>query len=151
MVDNVTPLDERLGYLLKTAYARLALRVDAALATLALTARQLALLSVIASDEALSQIEVSARLGVDRTSIVAMLDELERIGLVERRRDERDRRRNTLALTASGRVRVTAAEKARADVEADFLARLDEDSTRRLVAALQALAASSDRRDHARA
>jgi DNA-binding MarR family transcriptional regulator len=141
---DVTPLDDRLGFLLKTAYAQLAQRVDAALAPLGLTARQLAVLSVIAADDALSQIALGERLGVDRTTIVAMLDELEGSGLVERRRDPRDRRRNALALTGSGRARVTRAERARAAAESAYLSPLDESAARDLVAALRSLVRHPD-------
>jgi DNA-binding MarR family transcriptional regulator len=140
----VTPLDERLGYLLKTGYGQLAERIDAALASLGLTARQLAVLSVVATNDSLSQIALSERLGVDRTTIVAMLDELEDAGLIERRRAPRDRRRNALALTVSGKSRVLRAEKARADAEADYLARLDSSDARRLVDLLQRLVLDPD-------
>lgn len=150
MANDVTLLDDRLGYLLKTAYAQLAERVDVVLSSLELTARQLAVLSVIATNDSLSQIALSDRLGVDRTTIVAMLDELEDDGLVKRRRDMRDRRRNTLALTASGRSRVIKAEKARATAESDFLSRLHEDDARQLIASLQDLVVHSDRPDQGR-
>jgi DNA-binding MarR family transcriptional regulator len=139
MANDAAPLDDRLGFLLKTAYAQLAQRVDAALAPLDLTARQLAVLSVIAADGALSQAALGERLGVDRTTIVAMLDELESRGLVERRRDARDRRRNALALTRSGRARVARGETARAAAQSDYLSPLGEPDARRLIAALQGL------------
>lgn len=145
MAKDVTLLEDRLGYLLKTGYAQLAQRVDRALASLGLTARQLAVLSVVATNDSLSQIALSDRLGVDRTTLVAILDELEEVGLVERRKDQRDRRRNVLALTASGTSRVLRAEKARADAEADYLAKLDGNDARRLVKLLQRLVLDPDR------
>lgn len=46
--------------------------------------------------------ELAGRLGVDRTTMVALIDGLERKGLVERRRSARDRRRNVVLLTAEG-------------------------------------------------
>ena len=52
--------------------------------------RDLAVLSTVASEEPLSQLEVAARLGVDRTSIGDLLDSLEDRGLVERRRSPED-------------------------------------------------------------
>jgi DNA-binding MarR family transcriptional regulator len=142
MTNDVAPLEERLGYLLKTAYAQLAERVDEVLKPLELSARQLAVLSVIAMNDSLSQIALSERLGVDRTTIFEMLDELEDAGLLERRRDKSDRRRNVLALTASGRSRLVEAEQARAEAEADYLSRLKDHDTRDLFALLRALVAS---------
>jgi DNA-binding MarR family transcriptional regulator len=73
-----------------------------------------------------------------------MLDELEGAGLVERRKDQRDRRRNALALTASGKSRVLRADKARADAESDYLARLAGTDAKRLVALLQRLVLEPD-------
>ena len=42
-------------------------------------------------------------LGIDGSDMVAVLDDLERRGFVERRRDDADRRRNLLSLTPAGR------------------------------------------------
>lgn len=50
----------------------------------------------------IAQIELGTHLGVDKASIVALLDRLERAGLIERRRSTRDRRRQGISLTESG-------------------------------------------------
>ena len=49
------------------------------------------------------QKDIAARLGIDGGDVVAFVDGLQRAGLISRERDERDRRRQILALTASGR------------------------------------------------
>ena len=49
------------------------------------------------------QKDIAARLGIDGGDVVAFVDGLQRAGLITRERDERDRRRQILALTASGR------------------------------------------------
>ena len=74
-----------LGYLLKHAHLALEQRAQAALADLGVTARDLGVLRVIAGGEARSQQEVAEVLGVDRTSMVALLDALERQGIITRR------------------------------------------------------------------
>jgi DNA-binding MarR family transcriptional regulator len=66
------------------------------------TVRDLGLLRVIASGEAQLQQEPAAALGVDRTSMAALLDVLERRRIVARRPSEQDRRRNIIALTDHG-------------------------------------------------
>jgi DNA-binding MarR family transcriptional regulator len=91
-----------LAYLLKHAHLALEQRTQAALADLGMTGRDLGVLRVIAGGEAESQQEVAAVLGVDRTSMVALLDALERRGIVARRASERDRRRNVVELTDDG-------------------------------------------------
>jgi MarR family transcriptional regulator, lower aerobic nicotinate degradation pathway regulator len=50
-----------------------------------------------------SQAELGRRLSIDRSDLHALLGELERDGLVARVRDDRDRRRNIVTLTAAGR------------------------------------------------
>jgi DNA-binding MarR family transcriptional regulator len=50
----------------------------------------------------IAQIELGTHLGVDKASIVALLDRLERAGLIERRRSTRDRRRQGIFLTEAG-------------------------------------------------
>jgi DNA-binding MarR family transcriptional regulator len=66
------------------------------------TVGDLGVLRVIASGETQSQQEAAAVLGVDRTSMVALLDTLERQGIIARRPSEQDRRRNVIALTDHG-------------------------------------------------
>lgn len=49
-----------------------------------------------------SQAELGRRLGIDRSDMAAVAGELEHDGFVTRSRDERDRRRNVVRLTAAG-------------------------------------------------
>ncbi len=115
-------VSDRLGYLLKHVLAELTEAQAAALAPQGLNGRDLAVLSAVASGEPLSQLEVAARLRVDRTSIGDLLDGLEERGLVERRRSTEDRRRNVVVLTPQGESTFEAAERIRLDVERRFLA-----------------------------
>jgi DNA-binding MarR family transcriptional regulator len=50
----------------------------------------------------IAQVELGTHLGVDKASMVALLDRLERAGLIERRRFTRDRRRQGIYLTSAG-------------------------------------------------
>ncbi|AHH95172.1 hypothetical protein KALB_1801 [Kutzneria albida DSM 43870] len=49
-----------------------------------------------------SQKEISERLGIDASDLVALLDDLEKAGLANRKRDERDRRRYAVMATQAG-------------------------------------------------
>jgi DNA-binding MarR family transcriptional regulator len=49
-----------------------------------------------------SQAALGRRLGIDRSDLHAVLNDLERDGLVGRVRDEQDRRRNAVELTRAG-------------------------------------------------
>jgi DNA-binding MarR family transcriptional regulator len=60
------------------------------------------LLCLARANPGIAQIELGTHLGVDKASIVALLDRLERAELIERRRCTRDRRRQGIFLTDSG-------------------------------------------------
>ena len=93
---------DRLGYLLKHAQLALTERTTAALAPLGINGRELAVLTVLGDGPALAQQQAVGKLNVDRTTMVDLVDALERKGLVERRSDPADRRRNLVHLTAEG-------------------------------------------------
>ncbi|OIV36322.1 MarR family transcriptional regulator [Mangrovactinospora gilvigrisea] len=135
------PLADRLGYLLKHVQQRWTEASARALAPLGLDGRELAVLAVLGADVPLSQAEAAQRLGVDRTTMVALVDAVEAKGRAERRRDPRDRRRNTVHLTADGRALLRRAEDARRAAERAFLAELPAADAEALLRALRALAA----------
>jgi DNA-binding MarR family transcriptional regulator len=79
-----------------------------------------------------SQAALGRRLALDRSDLHAIVADLERDGLVERRRDPDDARRNLVRLTPKGRA---ALKRLDARVEAaqdDLLAPLSEAERRRL-------------------
>lgn len=59
-------------------------------------------LTSLAEQGPASQAALGRRLWIDRSDLHAILNELERDGLVRRIRDEQDRRRNVVALTPPG-------------------------------------------------
>lgn len=60
------------------------------------------LLVLVGCNPGISQIELGNNLGIDKASIVSLLDRLEKAGLLERCRSARDRRRQGIFLTARG-------------------------------------------------
>ena len=69
---------------------------------LGLEPQQAALLRYIASADGLSQQALADLLGLARSRMVVLIDELEQRGLVERRRSPSDRRAYALHLTGEG-------------------------------------------------
>lgn len=65
--------------------------------------REWAALSCLDEQPGRSQREVADLLGVDRTTMVALVDQLQAKGLVTRHSQSDDRRKNAVALTAAGR------------------------------------------------
>ena len=73
------------------------------LAPLGLTVQLCGVLNRLAAGP-VSQHELGAQLGIDRTTMVELIDDLERQGAVERRRNPEDRRSYALSLTPKGKV-----------------------------------------------
>jgi DNA-binding MarR family transcriptional regulator len=132
---------ERLGYLLKHAQLQFGELVGAALAPLGIDGRQWAALLCLEDQRRSSQAELARWLGIDRTTMVALIDDLETKGLVERRPHTDDRRKNTVELTAAGRDVRRRAARLVDDCERRFLAALTERQAQQLRRALQAVIA----------
>ena len=99
-------LPELLGYTLRrsqeTVFSDFLNNVTAKLGPGGLTPGQFGVIAIIAANPGLKQIELGGALGVDRSTIVAAVDKLEKRGLVERRPVPHDRRAHALNLTAEG-------------------------------------------------
>ncbi|MBD8059093.1 MarR family transcriptional regulator [Cellulomonas sp. JH27-2] len=143
MADDRDPgpaLGRRLGYLLKHAMLALEELHEEYMAPTGVTVRELGVLLMLADREPESQQQAARRLGVDRTSMVGLLDVLEAKSLVVRRPDSADRRRNVVELTATGRTVLDQATRASDEAEQAFLAGLGDDGASRLRALLGQLA-----------
>jgi DNA-binding MarR family transcriptional regulator len=129
----------QLGYLLKHAQLSFFERSGAALAPFGIDGRELAVLARIGGRELLSQQALAGALGVDRTTMVGLVDALERKGLVARRAHPDDRRKNVVELTAAGAETLAGAGAAAAEAQRTFLAPLGVEGAERFVAALRVL------------
>src|SRR4051812_12739064 len=92
--------------------------------------------------EGQSQQALSIALGIHRSAVVALVDELEQRGLAERRRDPVDRRAYTLYLTPPGRELLADLERIAEDHEAELLTALEASERLQLISFLQRVAAS---------
>ncbi len=84
-----------------------------------------------------SQQELATELGVDRTNLVGLLNELEAEGLILRRRAAEDRRRHIVELTPAGEERLAAAEAAIGAAEDEVLGALSDRQREQLFELLQ--------------
>ena len=73
-----------------------------------------------------TQLALARQLGVDRTVMTYLLDELEQAGLVARTPDPADRRARRITLTDDGQARLCALERSLRAAEDDLLAPLDD-------------------------
>ncbi|BCJ33532.1 hypothetical protein Athai_10350 [Actinocatenispora thailandica] len=117
-------LDAALGNQLYLAHRYARAAANRALRDHGVELRHLGVLGALAEDGPLSQRALVDRLQLDKSSMVLIVDELERQGLAERRRNERDRRSYAVHLTAAGRDRLAAAVHATDAVLAELFAPL---------------------------
>jgi DNA-binding MarR family transcriptional regulator len=141
---GIRPVRDRFGYLLKHARERLASVSAESVERFGINGRELAILTVIADGEPPSQLEAAQRLAIDRTTMVVLLDGLEAKGLVERRADPADRRRNIVLLTPAGRTSLDGATRATDAAERVFLEPIGEAGGDQLRKMLQALMSTDD-------
>jgi DNA-binding MarR family transcriptional regulator len=80
-----------------------------------------------------SQAELSRRTTIDRSDMVATVNELAERGLVERAPDPTDRRRNVVTLTTAGRRYLRKLDTLLTKVQDDLLAPLSPDERKQLV------------------
>ncbi|TDC54281.1 MarR family transcriptional regulator [Actinomadura sp. KC345] len=106
--------------------------------------RELGVLLALAGREPASQQQAAQRLGIDRTTMVAMLDALEGKGLVSRHPHAEDRRRNVVELTDAGRDTLRLATDATDKAEREYLAALTPKAAEQLRTSLQKLVLPPD-------
>lgn len=111
-----------------------------ALHELGLDLRSYAVLA-LAAETALGQVEISDLTGVDRSTVVSVVDRLEQAGLVVRRPSTRDRRMRIVEPTDEGRrLARTAVDRVRA-LEATFMSPLEDAERDVFLAGVRRLAA----------
>jgi DNA-binding MarR family transcriptional regulator len=135
-------LSRRVGFLLAQLGTHAHLRFAERLARRGLHPRHFGMLSHLAASEGQSQQALSIALGVHRSAVVALVDDLEHRGLAERRRDPNDRRAYTLYLTRAGRKLLTALEQEADEREAELLIALNAAERSQLISLLQRVAES---------
>jgi DNA-binding MarR family transcriptional regulator len=132
LASNVCWLLSRANWLQKA-------EIEAALASTGLTTRQHQVL-IAALDGEHTQTKLANILGLDKTTMMVTLDELERDGLAERRPVPSDRRARLVAVTAEGRKRLRKADKAFGEANERVLSRLPETERSVFLQALERLA-----------
>jgi len=93
----------------------------AALQSVGLTPPLFAILNYLDAHEGAIQQQIGAAMAIDPSTMVALVDELEREGLAKRRPHARDRRAREVLLTPKGRRALKRARELAAEVEGDVL------------------------------
>jgi DNA-binding MarR family transcriptional regulator len=115
------PVTEFAGQLFFRLWRATHTRSAEALGSVGLTTALFALLNVISAREGAIQQELGVALGIDRSTMVTLIDELESAGLAKRRPAATDRRAREILITAKGRRLVQRARGLISEVEDEIL------------------------------
>ena len=120
MAASAPPLSTNLSWMLSHASYTLTTELTAALERLGVSPRAHCVLTTAATGEH-TQTELARMIGLDKTTLLVTLDELEAAGLAERRPSQKDRRVRVIAVTNAGRRKLAQAAKIVDRVHADVL------------------------------
>ena len=97
-------LPELIGYHVRRSQLYLFADFARTMADAQITPGQFGVLSLVAANPGLTQSALARAVGIERSTMVAVIDALQGRGLVERKPSPVDRRSNALVLTEPGRV-----------------------------------------------
>ena len=112
-------------------------RMADVLESIGLTTALFALLNVLGARKGAIQQEIGAELGIDPSTMVSLIDQLEAAGLAKRRPHPKDRRAREVVITAKGRRVLERARGMASQVQDDVLRGLTAAERRELLKLLR--------------
>jgi DNA-binding MarR family transcriptional regulator len=122
-VNAEAPLCANLGWLLAQASHALATEMTARLEDVGIFPRSYCVIQTAMQSE-MTQTEIAQAVGLDKTTMVVTVDELEKAGLAERIPSQTDRRARLIRVTPAGVEKAAQAEQIVADLQDEILATL---------------------------
>ncbi len=122
---SFVPLGDRPAFLMRRIGGHVGVRFKELLAPLGIEPRHFGPLRVLHADPGCTQQQVGEALGIHRNVMVGVVDDLERAGLVERRKHPADRRAHALFPLPPAVPLLAAAEQVMRSLEDELLAPLD--------------------------
>jgi len=137
----MSPLSGHLGYALRRAQGVILADFNHTLAELDLRPGQFAVLVMIDQNPGTSQSSVCVALGIQKANFVAVIADLEKRGLVRRRKSDTDARTYSLCLTPRGRSLLQHAAELQSRHEARLVAQIGNEGRLQLLGLLDRLSA----------
>jgi MarR family transcriptional regulator, transcriptional regulator for hemolysin len=131
------PVAEFAGQLFFRLWRASHTRAADVLGSIGLTPALFGLLNVIGAREGAIQQELGAAMGIDRSTMVLLIDQLESAGVAKRRPSATDRRAREIAITPKGRRLLQRARRMISQVEDEVLAGLTAAERRELLTLLR--------------
>ena len=142
---TLIPSEKLLGrssFLLNKAAQRIRDIYEEVLRPANLTGKHIGILFILEEKGSISQNELGKCAYIDRTTIVGLIDDLEKEGLVERKEHPTDRRSHAIYLTAKGKEALPAFDKKALEIEQKFLDCLSAQEQKNLIQILRKLVLS---------
>lgn len=130
---DTRPLDDLLGFHTRLATVQLRRSFRKSVGKGDIRPGIASLLLLVAANAGASQTEVSRAMHVDKASLVAMLDQAEAAGWLQRVRSVEDRRRHELSLTATGQKKAASLRRQISHHEKKFVDRFTREELSTLV------------------
>lgn len=140
------PARRRFGFHFVMAARRWRRALDKTLAASGLSdATWAPLMHLAEMGDGIRQIELAARVGLDTSTLVRLLDLLADRGLIERQPDPTDRRAHLIVLTPAGRAEVERLRGELFRIESGMLAEIDDDTLEAMLAAFDRIDGQAQR------
>lgn len=120
----VRSLADRAGFLIARAHRTVRGWVEPQFATLGIHPPHFGVLAVVGREQPCSQSLVATKMRITAPAVLGFIDELEAAGLLQRSRNDADRRSNDVALTTPGQTCLAAAMAVVKSVEDEVVRRL---------------------------
>jgi DNA-binding MarR family transcriptional regulator len=143
-VEAVTPPFRSVAFMLSSLGYAVSRRFHEVLRPLGLEPGEFALLRAVSASEGEAQNALAERLRISPSWMVAIVDELEKRGLLERKPHARDRRVRNLHLTAAGKKLLRQAERRALKFDRKVSDSLNETELQQLLHLLERVAAGID-------
>jgi MarR family transcriptional regulator for hemolysin len=131
------PVTEFVGQLLFRLWRSAHVRAAHVLESVGLTPALFGLLNVIGAREGAIQQELGSVMGIDRSTMVSLIDQLEGAGLAKRRTSATDRRAREIAITPKGRRLLERARRMILETEDEVLTGLSAEERGELIELLR--------------
>ncbi len=99
---DIGEIDSILGFHIRLAYGSVYRHFTETFTDLGLTQKQVSVLWLIDDHPDIAQADIGRRLQIDRATVMAIVNRLQKRGFVERGRSASDKRRQTLHMTRTG-------------------------------------------------
>jgi len=132
-------IEKSVGFLLAKAYQRAWALFKEEIDTYDMTPPQFGLMGFLWQRDGMTQVELSEKSQVDRTTVGGLIDRLEKIGMVARQPHPQDRRAYQIRLTAKGKEMEQPLTEMAQRATARFTAGLKQEEISELVRILEIL------------